>query len=626
MKQSTMDFASEELAKYLQILGVKAEIALGLFADFDITLEVEEPLYDDAIAISVKDKKGYVAGSNERSVLIGVYRLLSEWGIGWVRPGRNGTHYPKGCTAPDVEIQEVAAKRHRTVCIEGAVSVENVLDMIEWLPKVGFNGYYIQFSLPYEFFERWYSHRKNTIKSPEPFTVEQAEEYHRRMVQEIKRRGLFLHAMGHGWTCAPFGISDHGWYVQKPESIPQYYKDVCALVNGERKVWRDTPLATQLCYSNPFVRKTMVNAVIKYIDEHRETDVIHFWLGDYFNNTCECSECTKGTHADHYVRMINDITDMLVCRRLDVKVVFCIGYNNAHPPKLERIKHPKNVMLMFAPISRSYAESFPDGYRVTEIPEYKTNGFELVYGKTASVDAHLAYLHAWKQCYDGDIVDFDYHLMWDHILDAGGEGIARVAYNDIRNFDPLGINGFISCQLQRNAFPTSIAMTTMAKALWNNDADFDKIRRELYAAAFGKGALDELCNYFAELSHAFDIGVLRGQRLFDRVEFKERMETVVNVMDSFKAVIEWNLESDNPCHRESWEMLALHRQVYLLIGKAVLARLDYNEEEAGELIKAAQAIVWEHEDELQSVLDSMYFCRMTSERITINKVSEFTAV
>ncbi len=626
MKYNVIEFAREELAKYLEILNIKADISLGLFADFDVEMCVEQPIYDDAIAISVKDKKGYIAGSNERSVLIGVYRLLSEWGIGWVRPGKNGTHYPKTCDAHDINILEAAAKRHRTMCIEGANSIENILDMIEWLPKVGFNGYYIQFSLPYEFFERWYSHRYNPLKKPEPFTVEQAEEYHRIMVREIKRRGLLLHAVGHGWNCAPFGVSDHGWYKPKPEEIPQSYRDICAEVNGERKVWRDTPLYTQLCYSNPLVRSTMVNAGIKYIDEHPETDVIHFWLGDYFNNTCECPECTKDTYTDHYVRMINDITDILVSRDLDTKVLFILCYNTSHPPKVERIKHPKNALLLFAPISRTFAESFPSGYRVTEIPEYKVNAFDLVYGKTASVDANLAYLHAWKQVYDGDAADFDYHLMWDHILDAGGEGIAKIAYNDIRNFDSLGMNGFISCQLQRNSFPTSIAMTTMAKTLWNNDADFDEIRRELYSASFGEDAADKLCDYFSALSRAFDIGAIRGQRVFDREEFKTKMETAVKAMEDITELIATHSGSNDPCQKESWEILALHREAYLLIGKAILLKLAYDEESAKKLIEAAQMLVWENEDKLQSVLDSMYFYRMTGERITVNEVSEFTVI
>ena len=626
MKYDVIGFAGEELKKYLEILGVKAEISLGLFAEFGIEMTVEQPAYDDAIAISVKNKKGYIAGSNERSVLIGVYRLLKEWGIGWNRPGKNGTYYPKTCDAQDVEILEAAQKRHRAICIEGAVSIENVTDMIEWLPKAGFNGYYIQFSLPYEFFERWLSHKDNPFKTPEPCSVERIEEYKKTMIHEIKRRGLLLHVIGHGWNCSPFGVSDHGWYRPKPEEIPQDYKDISAMVNGERKVWQNTPLYNQLCYSDPFVRRTMVNAVIKYIDEHPEADVVHFWLGDNFNNTCECAKCTKRSHTDNYVRLINDITDILAERGLDTKIAFIVYYNTSHPPMTEKIKHPRNTILLFAPISRTFAESFPNDYRVTEIPAYKVNSFDLIYGKTASVDANLAYLHAWKQVYDGDAVDFDYHLMWDHVLDASGEGIAKVAYNDIRSFDVLGMNGFISCQLQRNAFPTSIAMTTMARTLWNSNIDFDTIRHELYAASFGEDVSDRLCDYFTTLADAFDIGAIRGQRIFDREAWKAKMEFAVKAMDDIKPFVAEHLDCIDPCHKESWEILELHRQAYLLIGKAILAKLVFDEETAKQLIKAAYMIVWENEDKLQSVVDSMYFSRLTHERITVNKVSEFTVV
>ena len=88
------EFAQNELNKYLYKLNITAEIALGLFDDFNVDLKVDDPYFDDAIAISVTDKKGYIAGSNERSVLIGVYRLLTEWGITFVRPGEKGTSYP----------------------------------------------------------------------------------------------------------------------------------------------------------------------------------------------------------------------------------------------------------------------------------------------------------------------------------------------------------------------------------------------------------------------------------------------------------------------------------------------------------------------------------------------------
>lgn len=131
MKYDVIGFAREELAKYLEKLDVSAEISLGLFSEFSVEMELKDPYRDDAYVISVKDKQGFIAGPNERSVLLGVYRFLEEWGITWVRPGPNGTHYPKECLAPNVEIKEAADKRHRIMCIEGAISIENGLDMIE---------------------------------------------------------------------------------------------------------------------------------------------------------------------------------------------------------------------------------------------------------------------------------------------------------------------------------------------------------------------------------------------------------------------------------------------------------------------------------------------------------------
>lgn len=618
----TVQFAAEELNKYLEILGIQAEISLGLFEDFGVALKVEDSVFDDAIAISVINQKGYVAGSNERSILIGVYRLLKEWGIYWVRPGKNGTYFPKGSKAKDVEILEAASKRHRVMCIEGACSLENVLDMIEWLPKVGFNGYYIQFSNPYVFFDRWYNHEENPFREPEGFTPEDSAKYREIMVKEIKKRGLMLHAMGHGWTCIPFGIPDNGWYALKPEEIPESYKNICAMINGERKVWNNTPLQGQLCYSNPYVRKTMVDGVIKYIKENPEADMVYFWLGDYYNNTCECPECTKYHFSDYVTRMVNDITDILVECGLKTKLVFSIGYNKFQPPKVEKIRNIDNLILDFAPITRNFGEAMPDRYTITEIPEYKVNGFEV----TPVVDEILAGLYAWKQVYKGDVVDFDYHLMWDHVLDAGGEGIAKVIYQDIKNFDNLGMNGYISCQLQRNAFPTSIAMTVMANTLWNRDTNFEQLKRELYAASFGTDKVEELCAYFECLSDAFDIGAIRCFKKMDPEVFIGKMEQALRAMDDFESTVDFYQDAENACHRESWKLLKLHKEIYYLLGKSVIAKLKGDKEEGSRLQEEAIKLAWKKEEQIQAVIDCLYLYETVTEKMTMEGVTEFKTV
>ena len=627
MDTSVIEYARAELNKYLELMGISADIELGLAEDMGAEIKVADPFYDDGIAISVKGGRGYIAGSNERSVLIGVYRLLYEWGARWVRPGKSGENIPKGCVARDLDIREVAAKRHRTVCIEGAITIENALDMIDWLPKMGFNSYYIQFVTPYDFFARWYNHQKNPYKEPEGFTVERANEYNRIMEREVKRRGLLLQSVGHGWTCAPFGVPDLGWGERDKSSLPEGYLDLCALVNGKRDLWRGVPLYTQLCYSNPYVRRRMVEAAVDYVKEHPQTNLLHFWLGDYFSNTCECEECTKMVYADYYVQMVNDITEELVKMGSQAKVIFCIGYDTLQPPRNIRIKNQDRAVLMFAPISRSFAESFPDRFNVKEIPEYGVNKCPIIFGKLASVDDNLAYLYKWEEIYGGDAVDFDYHLMWDHILDAGGEGIAKVLHQDIKNLGKLGMNGLISCQLQRNSFPTSVAMTVMARTLWDTEVDFDLVRRELYSSCFGKEWADVACKYFATLSRGFDIGAVRNIKEYDRAEFRANMAEAARAMEDMLPVIEERLANeDDPFLRRNWELLKLHYHAYSPVANGIVALLDGKTEEGNALRQQAIDFVWRNEDKMQAELDSMYFHRMINERIKIDSEAVFTGV
>lgn len=620
MSSPVIDLAREELSRYLERLGTSADISLGLFADFGLPCEVADPYYDDGIAISVHGGCGYVAGTNPRSVLMGVYRLLSEWGVRFLRPGKNGTYYPKTVEPRDVEITEMAAKRQRVMCIEGAVSLENVLDMVEWLPKVGMNGYFIQFRDAFIFFDRWYSRRRRILQTGDPFTPEIAAEYVAIVTREVKRRGMLLHRMGHGWHSDPFGVPCHDWDPVDPATLPKEYLDLCALLKGKRGLCRDIPAFTQMCYSNPYVRKTMVDAVLTYARENPETDVIHFWLGDYLNNTCECENCTKYRFADYYLDMVNDVTEELHRQGLKTQIVFCSYCNLSYPPAHTKLAHPENTILLFAPISRTYAQSLPEKYTIKTIPPYRVNGFDA----PTSVEENFAYLHAWKQYYHGDTLDFDYHLMWDHILDAGGEGIARTLHTDARNFDGLGINSYISCQLQRNTFPTPIAMQTMARTLWNRETDFDALRRELYTAAFGEDMAEEMGEYFSTLSGAFRIGALRSQVPVDRAAFLSEMQTAVATIEKMAPTIAARAASEaDPCRRECWTLLVHHGRIYGLLGQAVVAFLQGKREEYEALRAESARLARESEEETQGAFDVTFYQNVIYDRLRLDGPKKF---
>lgn len=457
------------------------------------------------------------------------------------------------------------------------------------------------------------------MREPEPISRETALEYVQNIKREIKKRGLFLEAVGHGWTCEPFGVVNNGWDKVSASDIPQEYLDVCALVNGERKVWDNSPLATQLCFSNPVVRKTMNESVLQYIRENPETDIIHYWMGDWWNNVCECDECSKLHVTDWYVILLNELDELLTKNGLSTRIVFVNCYNYSVPPIRERLRNQSRFIMMFAPITRTYSEAFPDTFSRKEIPPYVINQFEL----PLSTADNLAYLYAWRQQFSGGAVDFDYHLMWDHLLDGSGENVSRILHQDIKNFKSLTLDGFISCQLQRNAFPTSLAMTVMGKTLWNTGISFENIRTSLYTSTFGEDSLCMIEEYFSVLSKAFDVGAMRCHKPFEPEVWKQALQDALVKMDEMEPIICQGCSSEDPVTARSWQLLKLQRGAYSLVLHQLLCLVDKKYTEAASYLEKAIRYVWEHENQLQEVLDCYFFDEILSARINLETPSFF---
>ena len=165
---TTILFAAAELQKYLsdisdseflllptdEFCGCKEDsIFIGINLSSDIP-KVEDSNLDDAIYINTKNNTGIISGNNARSTLIATYRFLKEKGFCFLKPGKEYEIHPDTLSNDGVYVCEKASYRHRGVCIEGSVFQKNLFDMIDWLPKAAMNGYFIQFQLPREFFDR----------------------------------------------------------------------------------------------------------------------------------------------------------------------------------------------------------------------------------------------------------------------------------------------------------------------------------------------------------------------------------------------------------------------------------------------------------------------------------------
>ena len=573
-------FAADELTRYLVRIDPAVETAIfksdGSTAfKHALLLQVggdnlpltECALLDDAYDISVEDGAGVIAGSNPRSLLFGVYRFLRELGCRWLRPGSDGELVPRrDLSSSAVKVRDLASYRHRGVCIEGSSSFGHVRDMIDWLPKIGMNAYFNQFSAPFAFFDYWYGHANNPYMEAEPLSVDEVTAMVEVLVEHIKKRGLLYHAVGHGWTCDPIGIRGLSW--EKEEfKLSDDQRELLALVDGKRDVYMGVALNTNLCYSNPRARDKIIEAIINFCRSRRDVDYLHFWLADEANNHCECESCKDVLPADYYVMMLNEIDRRLTAEGIPTKIVFLIYFDLLWEPQTERLENQDRFTLMFAPITRSYTTAYysDSANAPLELAPFSRNKLEM----PKSVGENIARLDRWLEQFSGDSFVFDYHLIWDHYHDPGGYESARILFEDMKNLDKLGLRGMISCQVQRAFFPTGLAMNAMAAALWNKHQVFDAFAEEFFSDMFGDFA-GEMRVYFEELSILFQPSYMRGEREYVDTKSAGLFDKIPCVINRMSPLLNAHCENEiDPCRKKNWFALTKHAQLCIYLADAL---------------------------------------------------------
>lgn len=611
-ERSTVLFAAEELRKYL------AQCADVEFAIFETTAasggantyclgvglsgalqKVENASLDDAILIDVQAYAGFITATNPRALLIAVYRYLRELGFGFIRPGKNGETVPERFAPKTVNVNEKAAYRHRAVCIEGSVSFEHVEAMIDWLPKVAMNGYFIQFDIPSCFFSRWYRHENNASLTPEPMSDSEIAELTKMLERQIQKRGLLYHAVGHGWTCAPFHLPSTGWNDAQV-ALDDRTRSALAMLNGNRDLFEGCALNTNLCYSKPWVREAMADSVLEYCKTHPAVAYLHIWLADGSNNQCECEDCQEKRPSDYYIELLNEIDRKLTAKGITTRIVFLIYVDLLWRPETERLHNPDRFALMFAPITRSYSMPFAAGETGSSLP-YERN--HLQFPKNAG--ENLAYLEEWQETFHGDSFDFDYHYMWDHYIDFGYYGVAETLYEDIRNFERLGLNGLVSCQVQRAFFPTALGMQVMAQTLWNKEFSFASEADCALRAEFGPDyAL--VRDYLKKLTDCGCAPVLRGEADISSDQSKAKLLEGIKTIQEFRTTVNENiLHTENPVLRTSWKNLLFHGKLYSLMLEYYLSVAAGAPDTAK--LSSIDELVCSLEWETQSVFDAFLF-------------------
>ena len=278
---------------------------------------------------------------------------------------------------------------------------------------------------------------------------------------------------GSGWHSLPMLVK----LSEYAETHPEYF----ALVNGKRvaadyKEGDRFSHFTQLCMSNPQVKKLVLRNAIQWVKD--QPDRIGFSINPADGaDWCECEGCVKMDHGDtrnktdRVIAFANPIVDKLKEMFPEKDFQVMVYYNCLAPPKVEKLTPDATLLLCpYTPHVRDRGHWFdhPANAQFTEIYKYWTK-------------------HAGKK------------WVYEYPIALQGQGYTPLAFNNdhfnfrIKQYARDGYTG-ITCN-GRVAYMHSLWVYVTNRLLWNPDQDERPLIERFMKGYYGPVAEDMLGIY-----------------------------------------------------------------------------------------------------------------------------------
>ncbi|MBO7303982.1 MAG: DUF4838 domain-containing protein [Clostridia bacterium] len=652
----TVVYAAEELKKYITamskgkivpefVFGSAAKptdgaIVLGTLDELSLdTSDLSDPFIEDIVDVDVTNLSGYIAGSNERSILFGVYKFCASAGCRYIRPGEHGDYIPEAdLYNHSFTYRKKADALFRGECCEGSISYEHMRDTVYWMPKIGMNMYMIEGTVPITYMHKWYGHVWNTkLRQPGQVTdYNMLEKYIDMLERDIKKTGIQLHTLGHEWMFAKLNVHHSSPENDRKqlENLPDEFKELFAMIGGQRGLFRNNLFATHLCYSNPKARQLLVDTMVEYLEKKPHVDFVHAWLADATNNQCECEECVKKHPSDWYVMFLNELDEALTAKNIQTKVVFITYVDTVRPPETETLKNPSRFVLLSA-IGLHYETGYSTEPYTGEIPEYVRNKFV-----TPPNALRLQWYKDWKEmCGNVHGIIYEYRYYTDMYCDPGYMRVSRETHRDMASLDKIPFDGCMSDQTHRMYMPTALPLIMMGETLFDKTNDFDKCANDYFYAAFGNEGylvreyLEKLSELFCPSN--FRIGGRNGieEEGLGNIEVKNKpwvnnpdvaasVAQVPGVIDEFLPVIVKNMSTVEEDSRYlSWVYLEQHAEITRRHSEIVLAGAEDNMELAQQKLREMQDYLSEKEPYYHNVFDLFLYLKGMSGKLSMKMPS-----
>ncbi len=624
---SAIEYAAQELKKYLRMMMPECgeiDIAydpeattgfrLGLLEDFGLPNAAEDVVLDDIIHVETDAVGGILAGSNPRSVLFSVYRMLRENGCRWLYPGPDGDYVPMVDALQPVSYHKAADHRMRGFCDEGSVAQYNMLECIEFYPKLEMNTFAVEWFIPMGYYNRYYAHPYNEYNRPsEEANEEQVTQWRRQCEVEINRRGLILPAIGHGWTCKAFGFNPNN-NTNNTYDLGEYDdfdKSMLAMLNGKRDFYCNVPIYTQVCMSRQDVRDKITDMIVDYAANHTNMTFLSVYLADGSRNHCECEECVKMRPADWFWTVLNEADAKLTARNLPTRLTFISYMDTYFAPEKVRINNPKRFVMTYAPITRDYQSSVTEDTPIPPLVPYERNKW-----REPTTEEGYALFREYKKIWHGTVCNFEYHFWRHQFLEPGGIALARRLYEDVRSLKVMGIHGCMEDGSQRSAFPNCFPTYIYAETLMNRDCDFDAVLEDYFSHIYGSD-WKQAYELLKAISDTFDFAYMEGVRSKDKristyydPERVPQLEQLFELAARERALANKHLRMPNRPQTVSWRLLIRHAEMVEWFAKIMICKAKGQNYKAIELAKQYEREFGKYEFEIERYYDHCLCCRV----------------
>ncbi|MBR2388877.1 MAG: DUF4838 domain-containing protein, partial [Clostridia bacterium] len=524
-------------------------------------------------------------------------------GCRWLFAGVDGEYIPVKDIEP-VKFHKMADCRYRGQCNEGAEYQPNMMEAIDFTPKIGLNIFMIEFDIPLIYYSRYYDHPNNeTNREPEPVTREQVLQWKRQCEAELSMRGLQCHDMGHGWAAESFGIdSSAGWVQGSEEVYPPEAKPFVAMTDGKRKFWNGLPMSTQFCMSRDDGRAMFVETVCKYAALAKNVDYLHVWLADGSHNHCECDECRKRTPSDWYIILMNELDAELTKRKINSRIVFCCYVDTTWAPKTEKLNNPDRFSLLVGPMFRSYTESVDANKDLStmELPEYVLNETPFA----LDVNEYVAHAQNWVKTQHLPFFVYEYHLWHMQYRDVAMLDSAKVLYNDIIGYRKQGGSGIIEDCSQRSFFPNGFRFSLYGNTLFDTSLSFEEQLDDYFRHAYGED-YKEVIAFFEKLSKLIDFRFANKRKsgLFNEPQYEAGFLKVPELVDSFAPFVEAHKNMPKRVQTVAYRMLRRYLEYCKGISRVFALKCVGNDEEANKEFNSFAASFGKYELEMERWYD-----------------------